>query len=95
MSTEADCPVCLGSKRVAAPNSRNKQVIYGYDKETDTVPCCNCGGQYQWSAPSGKVRRRQDGTPCKHEYREKRLGNCYHSYTCIHCGDYYTIDSGD
>lgn len=32
---------------------------------------------------------------CEHEFEHKLLGNCYHGYTCKHCGHKYSIDSGD
>lgn len=32
---------------------------------------------------------------CQHQYKEKRLGNCYHEYRCIHCDHSYTVDSSD
>ena len=88
------CPVCNGTMREPATGDY-KSSCYGYDKETDTLPCTNCGGQKQWGEPTGIVRLREDGTPCKHEYRYALLGNCYHGYSCKYCADSYTIDSGD
>jgi hypothetical protein len=32
---------------------------------------------------------------CNHKYHAKNLGNCYNSYTCLRCGDSYTVDSSD
>jgi hypothetical protein len=91
------CPVCNGSGRVAADPDKSYRVVYGYDKDTHTLMCCNCGGQYQFAGgPTGRVRLRKDNQePCVHEYRGVNLGRCYYGYTCQHCGDYYTIDSGD
>lgn len=91
------CPVCNGTHRVPVPeeSQRYKTVISGYDKETDTFPCCNCGGQRMFGRPTGEVQLRSDGTPCKHEYEGVLRGRCYTVYTCKHCGDSYDIDSGD
>lgn len=91
------CPVCNGSGRVPVPESmaRYKNVIAGYDKDTDTFGCTNCGAQYMYGRATGQVRLREDGTPCKHEYTSKTVGRCLTEYTCKHCGDRYQIDSGD
>lgn len=89
------CPCCNGSGRVPAGDHKYKHVISGYDKETDTFKCTNCGGQYMFSHPRGNVRLREDGTPCVHEYSSKNVGRCLTEYTCKHCGDRYQIDSGD
>ena len=92
------CPVCDGTGRipVAEEEQRYKGITAGYDEKTDTFPCNNCGGQYQWGQPSGIVALRKDnGAPCVHDYSGVNLGRCYNGYTCKHCGDYYTIDSGD
>jgi hypothetical protein len=92
------CPVCNGISRVPVPQNsqRYKTLVAGYDKETDTFPCRNCGGQYQWGNPTGKVKLSADAKePCMHEYSVNNLGRCFNGYTCKHCGDYYTIDSGD
>jgi len=89
------CPVCNGTHRVPAGDNKYKHVIAGYDKATDTFPCTNCGAQYMFSSPTGQVRLREDGTPCKHEYSSKTVGRCLTEYTCAHCGDRYQIDSGD
>ena len=76
------CPVCNGTGRVMT-------------KALRTEECRNCGGQYMFGSPTGQVNLREDGTPCKHEYRGNNIGRCLNRYTCIHCGDGYTIDSGD
>lgn len=89
------CPVCNGTKRVSASNEKYKHIIAGYDKETDTLACRNCGGQTMFGSPSGEVKLRSDGTPCKHEYEGVTRGRCYTVYTCKHCGDRYDIDSSD
>jgi len=91
------CPVCNGSGRVALSDRDRKYApnLYGYDKETDTVPCRNCGGQTMYGEPTGKVLLRPDGTPCVHEYVGVQRGRCYTVYTCKHCGSSYDIDSGD
>lgn len=96
MSTkEGTCPVCDGSTRKPAGDSKYKHIISGYDKETDTFQCDNCGGQYMWGRAIGKVRLQQDGTPCTHKYTGKTVGRCLTQYTCMHCNDQYQIDSGD
>lgn len=89
------CPVCNGSGRKAAGDYQYKSIIAGYDKESDTLPCVNCGGQRMFGSPTGKVRLRADGSPCKHEYTGVSRGRCYTVYTCKHCNDTYDIDSGD
>lgn len=96
--TKGICPVCNGTCRVPVPelSQRYKTIVAGYDAATDTFKCTNCGGQYMFGSPTGEVKlRREDGTPCKHEYEGKNLSRCYNGYTCKHCGDYYTVDSGD
>lgn len=91
------CPVCSGSGRVPVPESmqRYKNVIAGYDAESDTFDCTNCGGQYMYGRATGQVRLRPDGVPCEHKYVSNTVGRCLTEYTCEHCGDRYQIDSGD
>lgn len=89
------CPVCNGSGRKAAGDYQYKSVLAGYDKDTDTLPCTNCGGQYMYGSPKGQVRLNKDGVPCTHSYRSQTVGRCLTEYTCAHCGDRYQIDSGD
>lgn len=91
------CPVCNGTMRVSVkPEQERYCSIYaGYDKETHTLGCGNCGSQYMFGRPTGEVKLRPDGTPCTHEYVSKTVGRCYHRSECIHCGDAYHIDSGD
>lgn len=89
------CPVCNGSGRRPAGDYKYKNVVAGYDPATDTLACTNCGGQYMFGNPTGQVRLREDGTPCKHEYSSQTVGRCLTEYTCKHCGDRYQIDSGD
>lgn len=93
------CPICNGSGHMPCPDNirqyGQQHGWYGYRAEDDTVDCTNCGGQRQWGRPTGTVQLREDGTPCVHEYVGRNLGRCYNGYTCKHCRDYYTIDSGD
>lgn len=89
------CPVCNGSGRKAAGDYQYKHVIAGYDKDTDTLPCTNCGGQYMFGSPSGKVRLNKDGVPCTHQYVSKYVGRCLTEYFCVWCADKHQIDSGD
>jgi len=92
---KASCPVCSGTGRVPAGDSKYKNITSGYNNESDTFNCNNCGGQYMFGRPSGKVHTRPDGSPCKHEYKSATVGRCLTEYTCIHCLDRYQIDSGD
>ena len=98
MKEKGICPVCNGTKRVPYAG-QYAHVIYGYDKETGTVPCGNCGGQTMSLSPTGVVPLRPDGTPCTHIYQEtgpvasRQRG--WHEYTCTGCDDQYAIDSGD
>ena len=91
------CPVCNGSKRKPCDPTKDQKeyrVYSGYDPETHTLPCSNCGfGMF--ARPSGEVRLRPDGTPCKHEFTSETVGRCYHKYTCKHCNEVFHIDSGD
>lgn len=89
------CPVCNGSGRVAAGDNKYKHVIAGYDKETDTFGCTNCGGQYMYGRPTGQVPIDFSGQPCVHKYTSKTVGRCLTEYTCEFCSDRYQIDSGD
>ena len=93
------CPVCNGTVRKACPDNLREYGVnhgwYGYRAEDDTIPCDNCGGQYQFSKPTGEVPLREDGTACVHEYKGENAGRCYTRYTCKHCSDVYHIDSGD
>jgi hypothetical protein len=95
MSAKGVCPVCNGTLRVHAPEG-NRFKSCGFDAATVTNPCRNCGDQYQFSSgPTGAVPLNRDGQPCTHEYTGRQLGNCYRGYDCKHCGDSYSIDSGD
>ena len=91
------CPVCNGSGRVAVPEDqqRYKHVYAGYDAETDTLACSNCGAQYMFGRPTGQVRLNKEGQPCKHKYTSQTVGRCLTEYTCSECGDRFQIDSGD
>ena len=89
------CPVCNGSGRVPAGDNKYKHVIAGYDRDTDTFGCTNCGGQYMWGQPKGQVRLNRDGVPCTHRYTSRTVGRCLTEYTCTECGDRHQIDSGD
>lgn len=89
------CPVCQGTGRRPAGAYAYKAITAGYDLETDTLPCGNCGGQTMGGQPTGRSFLRDDGTPCTHEYTTTNLGRCYRRYNCKHCGYSYSIDSGD
>lgn len=89
------CPVCNGSGRRPAGDYRYKHITAGYDAESDTLSCNNCGGQTMFGKPTGQVPLREDGTPCKHEFKGVSIGRCLTRYTCVHCVSSYEIDSGD
>lgn len=93
------CPVCNGTKRMPATDEIRKygkqSGWYGYRADDDKCDCTNCGTQYMFGEPTGQVRLRPDGTPCKHEYTGENAGRCYTRYTCKHCNDTHHIDSGD
>ena len=93
---EGTCPVCGGTGRVpAGGNYYTRYLLAGYDAASDTVPCTNCGGQYMYGRPTGRVRLNTNGEPCVHRYRSRSVGRCLTEYTCDLCGDSYQIDSGD
>ena len=91
------CPKCNGTCRIplTAEQAKYKSVLAGYDPETDTLPCDNCGGQCMFGKPTGQVPLRADGTPCLHEYTGRQSGRCYVVYSCKHCPFTFDIDSGD
>jgi DNA-directed RNA polymerase subunit RPC12/RpoP len=94
------CPLCNGTGHMPCPDQLRsygqRNGWYGYRAADDTVSCNNCGGQYMFSKPMGKVRLRPDGTPCVHEYNTSQGSGRYTTdYKCIHCGDKFVIDSGD
>jgi hypothetical protein len=90
------CPVCNGTARIPAGDTKYKTIMASYDAATDTFACRNCGGQTMACRGTGRVRLRPDGTPCTHKYQGRQLGNCYWEYTCTEgCGDRHCIDSGD
>jgi hypothetical protein len=95
MTDTAPCPVCTGTGRVPCPEAQRQYNLAGYDPATDTLACDNCGGQTMSCHGTGRVLVRPDGTPCRHEYTGSQAGRCYWQYTCRHCGDRYSIDSGD
>ena len=93
------CPVCRGLGRMTSPpHLKNANGWYGYDPETNTVPCKNCGGQYMMGTPSGRVPLNKAGEPCTHEYESNSpfgRNRGITDYICKHCGDKYTWDSTD
>jgi hypothetical protein len=95
METVSTCPSCEGTARTQITEQQfsYRTVLYGYDEETNTIPCKNCGGQYQTARPSGKVRLNKGGSPCLHSYTSTVVSNCYRRYVCVHCDDTYYIDS--
>lgn len=53
----AECPVCKGTGRIDAGNISPNNCYAGYDKETHTLQCDNCGAQYMFSSPRGYVKK--------------------------------------
>lgn len=95
--TTAVCPKCNGSTRQPlGPWEWKNCMPAGYDKQTDTVACDNCGGQTMSLTATGRTRiDPATGLGCEHTYTGRQAGNCYRIYTCTKCGDHYDIDSGD
>lgn len=91
------CPVCNGTKRVQEiiPEYAKQYGWYGYSAVDDCVDCTNCGKQYMYGKPTGKVRLNKEGIPCKHQYVGSSTGRCLVQYTCKHCDDTFQVDSGD
>jgi len=89
---EGTCPVCEGACVVPGPKYVGKA-------DSGTRPCTNCGGQYMFGTPRGKVPLRYcDGSPCTHSYKAASRQSIYrtiHTSECEHCGDTWTSDSGD
>lgn len=74
---------------------------YGYSEEATadgqivaTVECGNCGSQYMHGRATGQVPLRPDGKACRHSYASESAGKCLTRYTCRHCSDAFTVDSG-
>lgn len=88
------CPCCDGTGFGKELTEQEKK--YWWNKDKTHEDCRNCGGQYMYGKPTGKVRlRRDNGEPCTHKYSGYSAGRCLTRYTCEHCGDRYDIDSGD
>jgi uncharacterized protein YbaR (Trm112 family) len=91
----AVCPVCNGERRVPY-EGRYASVVAGFDPETRTIPCQNCGGQTMMGEAKGYTTKDPaTGLGCRHLFHEAQIGNCYHRYTCQRCKLWYDIDSGD
>lgn len=100
MKPKGICPVCNGTKRQAVPALSRESIIRWnktYDAATDTMNCQNCvpKGMFASQIPTGESSLNKDGEPCTHEFVEQTISNCYYRYTCKHCNDSFTIDSGD
>lgn len=88
------CPKCFGGLRMPA-NDRNRG-CYGYDQETDSLPCNNCGGQTMELKATGLVPvDPATGEGCMHQFEGRNAGNCYTVYKCTKCHYSFPIDSGD
>ena len=94
IKAKGTCPACQGTTRVPA-YGEIRDYISGYDRETETFPCGNCGAQYMYGKSTGEVPLQPDGTPCQHDYEVRSVGRCLHQYQCRSCGDIFHIDSGD
>ena len=95
MKKEHKCPVCNGTCEVPYTGS-NPKYVSGYNPENKSVPCSNCGGQYQFGGgATGLVVLNKHENPCIHKYVGISRGRCYVVYTCTECGDSHGIDSGD
>lgn len=92
MSDYGTCPVCNGTGEVPLSD---REKAYSWNRGKEHGPCYNCGGQYMFGTPRGKVKLNTNGVPCTHSYTSKTVGRCLTEYTCTHCGDRYQIDSGD
>ena len=90
-----ECPVCNGTGRVDAADRKYLSCIAGYDKESHTLSCDNCGAQKMYGKSTGLVPLTKEGLPCVHEYIGREAGRCYTKYHCTKCSDSYDIDSGD
>lgn len=95
MTNHGICPKCNGTGRMNAQDTPYKAMYPNYDKDTDTLPCNNCGAQYMYGTPTGKVLLNKQNVPCLHEYTESNIGRCLTQYICKHCNDRYIVDSGD
>lgn len=88
---EGLCPVCNGACIVPGPK-------YVGQADPGTRPCTNCGGQYMFGTPRGKVQLNRGGVPCTHSYKAGTRQSIYrsvHTSECEHCGDVWTSDSAD
>ena len=92
-----ECPACNGSGREFASEHAKKyrNVIAGYDLSDDTIPCQNCGGSTMYGQAMGYMKAGKDGKGCIHSHKSTNIGRCLTRYTCVKCGSYYDIDSGD
>lgn len=90
LKEEGICPVCCGACVVPGPK-------YVGQADSGTRPCTNCGGQYMFGTPRGKVQLNQGGVPCAHSYvtSQQPIYLTLRTSVCEHCGDVWTSDSGD
>jgi hypothetical protein len=58
-------------------------------KQVNSLPCNNCGGQYNDNNPRGTVLLNQNNTPCTHDYNSQVIRNNYTQFFCDSCGDVY------
>jgi hypothetical protein len=92
----AVCPCCNGSGENKEQPLKEYEKKWSFNLGREFERCLNCGGQYMSCASSGFSRIDPNtGLGCKHEYKYRSAGRCYHEYTCKNCNERYYIDSGD
>lgn len=87
------CPQCLGKGRRTAGDLSCKKFMQGYNRFDDSLPCSNCGGQYQFGVPSGFVPLNHQGHPCVHQYVLQTVLGFVIRYKCDFCDDEYVVDT--
>ena len=96
MTDFAQCPKCKGTARIAVLPEQDvwKRAMRGYDKITDTLPCCNCGGQAMYGRAWGLTRiNPATGLGCMHTFIGTEVSQSLYQYTCKACKYSYQIDS--
>lgn len=89
------CPACEGTLRVSRMRAVWKNHLTGYEQVPEVGPCTNCGGQYMFGTPAGRVPLNESGKACLHQYIITTVRGCYRKYCCSQCGDIMSEDSGD
>lgn len=90
------CPGCNGSGRLSVAETSNMDVVAGYDRDTNTIACTNCGGQTMYGTALGYTEiDPATGAGCLHKYAKREAGRCYVVFTCAKCRSRYDVDSSD